>query len=266
MKKILFASFVLLFALIFTSGCSLLADLQRPEIMKITPSIKGIDFQGIDMMFDIDVNNPYPIRLQSPGFDYAFKIEGSRLFESESATKVDLPAKKVGTIQLPARFTYTELFKSASGLINKPAAEYELSGNFKFTPFGREIILPFSKTGNFPILKLPKITVSNVDLSDVGITGAKLKVDSVIGNPNIFGIDFEDIGYKLKLGDLDIGGLKADSAEKIKAGKEGKLSLTAEVSGISIISKLLKGVDIGNAKISPTGSIKTPYGSVKLPE
>ena len=101
----IFAAILAGIALTLGSGCSLLADLQRPEIKKVTPAIKGIDFEGIDMMFDIDVSNPYPIRLQSPGFDYAFKIEGSRLFESQSDTKVDLPAKKVGTVQLPARFS-----------------------------------------------------------------------------------------------------------------------------------------------------------------
>ena len=247
------------------SGCSLLTEIQKPKIVKVTPSIKGLDFKGVDMNFDIDVHNPYPVQIVSPGFDYGMNIEENRLFESQADTDVDLAAKKTGTVTLPVRLDYMETFKAVSDLATKAEANYEVFGAFHFKPFGKSVDLPFSRKGSIPVVKMPKISVKNVSTGDVGLSGATLKVDLGVKNPNIFKIGLDNLGYGLKLGDTEIAGLKAGAIDALEAGSEGNVTLSGKISAMSVISKIVKGIDASEMNISPTGSIKTKYGDLKLP-
>ena len=257
-------SLVLGMILLF-GGCSLLTEIQRPTIEGVRPKIKGLDFQGIEMDFDIQVRNPYPIPLVSPNFDYGFKLQDTSLFESARGTEVNIPSQKIGTVTLPMRFQFMDIYRSVKSLAGANEANYELNGTFHFTPWDKAIDLPFSHQGTLPIPKPPKISIKDLNLSEVSLSSAKINVDSVIKNPNIFGIDLRDVGYSLNLGEIEIGGLKTQTAKKIGAGEEGALSLTGEVSALSSIRSLLKGMDPGKASLSPTGSIKTPYGDLSLP-
>lgn len=251
--------------ILFLGGCSLLTEIQKPSIVGVKPRIRGLDFKGIEMDFDIDVQNPYPVPLVSPNFDYGFKLQESTLFESAKGTEVNIPSKKTGTVTLPMRFQFKDLYRSVSGLAGASEANYELNGTFHFTPWDQAIDLPFSHKGALPIPKPPEISITDLKLSEVSLSRAKINVDSVIRNPNIFGIDLRNVGYSLKLGEIEIGGLKTETSQEIGAGKEGGLSLSGEVSALSTIRTLLKGMDAGKASLSPTGSIKTPYGDLSLP-
>jgi LEA14-like dessication related protein len=125
--------------------------------------------------------------------------------------------------------------------------------------------LPLSKSGTFPVLRIPKISVRDLDVSSVSLTGASIGLQAGITNPNAFSLGASDLGYELKLGDLAIGGLKVSTAKTVRPGATEAISLRGEVSGARLVAQLLKGDALGKASILAVGEIKTPYGSVRLP-
>jgi len=245
-------------------GCATLPLSEKPEIRSVSPRITGLDFQGLNMAFDVDVDNPYPVPIKTPRFKYGVDIEGSRFFSSEATSQLNLPANGVGTVSLPVRLSYTDLFGTYKNLADKAEADYTLHGNMILPLLGRSFELPVSHSGTFPILRPPTFSNINIDLSKVSLFKTVVNVDAAMKNPNAFALGIEDLGYILKLGGVELGSLTATTASSLDAGQTGKLSLRGELSAASAIVNMIKGGSIGGAKILPSGSIQTPYGPVKL--
>ena len=58
------------------------------------------------MVFDVDVYNPYMMAVRCPRFRCGMDIADQAFLDTYEEVKVDLPAAKVGTIQVPARVEY----------------------------------------------------------------------------------------------------------------------------------------------------------------
>ena len=246
------------------SACATFPLTERPEIQAVHPRIDGVDFQGVNLAFDVDVDNPYPIPIRTPSFRYGIDIEGSKFFDSEAASGIDLPAKNVGTVTLPVRLSYSDLFRTYQGLADAPEASYKLNGVLIFPVLGRSLELPLSHSGTVPIIRPPTFSDINIDMANISLLKTKINVDTAMKNPNAFSLGIEDLGYVLKLGDVELGGLTATTANTLDSGQTGQLSLTGELSPASAIVNLIRGGSAGGAKILPSGSIQTPYGPVKL--
>ena len=247
-------------------SCATLDSLERPEIRAVHPRIAGIDFQGVNMAFDVDVHNPYPIPIKAPKFRYGIDIENSRFMDSEADSGIDIPAADVGTAVLPVRLSYKDLWRTYKGLSDISEANYKLHGALIYNVFGRSLELPLSHSGTFPILRPPTFSDIKVDTTGLSLSGARIGINAGMTNPNAFPLDIRDLGYKLKLGDLTIGDLTAKTGTMLEAGQTGRLSLSGEISSASTIMNLIKGGSLGTAAILPSGSIQTPYGPVRFAE
>jgi LEA14-like dessication related protein len=245
-------------------ACATLTSLERPEIRAVRPRITGIDFQGLNLVFDIDVNNPYPVSIRTPRFRYGIDIEGSKLFDSEAASNIDLPAMRVGTVPVPVRLSYSDLLSMHQEVSGLPEVDYRLHGALIFPVLGRSFELPVSHNGTVPILKPPAFSDIKFRVDSVSLTGARINIDAAMKNPNVFALGIEDLGYVLKLGDTKIGGLTARTNDMLGAGETERISLSGGISVAGALSNQIRDGAFGDAKIVPSGSIQTPHGGVKL--
>jgi LEA14-like dessication related protein len=250
------------------TGCSsvpILDSLARPEIRDLRPRITGIDFQGVNLAFDVDISNPYPVAIRTPRFKYGIEVAGTQLMASDTTTSLDLPASAIGTATLPVRVRYADLFNLYRDLSGVAESEYRLTGAIVLAAMGRDFELPLSYAGTFPVLKVPTFAAVKVQPSDISMTRAAITVDAEIGNPNIFALGLEGLGYGLKLGEIQVGGITASTGNTVAAGGKGMLRLTGEISAASAVIQLLMGGRLGAAQIQPRGMISTPYGRTAMP-
>lgn len=255
---------ILLLGLIF--GCATLQGIEQPEIQAVHPRITGIDFQGVNLDFDVDVYNPYPVAIRTPRFRYGLDVEGTNLFDAKTASGLDLPARAVGTTVLPVRLAYSDLISHYQTLADAPEAGYRLYGALLFSLLGQSFELPISHEGTVPILRPPTFSDVKFELADVSLTKAKFNIDAAITNPNVFAIGLENLGYVLNLGDVKLGGLTAATGDSVGAGETGHILLSGEASAANALFNLLVGGTEGQARLLPSGSIKTPYGLVNMPQ
>ena len=236
----------------------------KPAIKKITPHITGIDLQGVDLAFDIDVLNNYSFPIKSPQMKYSIDIENTEFFKSSTTMNIDLPAKDVGKITLPLRLGYSNLWYTYQNLKDKPEINYTLNGALVLNALSEEIELPVSKSGVFPVLRIPIISDISIENTKVSFGSAALNIGANMTNPNIFGFKTDELGYSLNFGNVTAGAVKLTTLKTIEAGKTERIGLTAEISGVEAITQLLGGSLLGKAKLQPIGILKTPYGEVKI--
>lgn len=252
-------------ALISTSwGCAYLPTNAKPEILGVTPKITGIDLEGVNMAFDLDVKNPYPVAIKSPKFKYSLAVEGNPLATEQIAEGLNLPARNTGVATLPVRVGYQDLFNIMGGLRGANKANYKIDGAFLIDALGKDFELPFGHEGIMPILQPPKFSAVNMKQPEVSLSGAKIAVDADVLNPNIFAVGFKNLGYTMQIGDIPVGDLAVSTLEQLAAESSGRMSFGGQVSAWDAARGILSGGKLGEIKIAPKGEIQTPYGPVKL--
>jgi LEA14-like dessication related protein len=245
-------------------GCAYLPTDARPEILGVTPKITGIDLQGVNMAFDLNVRNPYPVAIKSPKFKYSFAVEGTPLATEQIAEGFNLPARKTGIATLPVRVGYQDLFNIMGGLRGANKANYKIDGAFLIDALGEAFELPFGHEGIMPILQPPDFSAVSMKQPEVSLSGAKVAVDANVTNPNIFAIGFKNLGYTMQIGDIPVGDLAISTLEQLAAESSGRMSFGGQVSAWDAARGVLSGGKLGEIKIMPRGEIETPYGPVKL--
>ena len=121
-------------ALPIGAGCSGF----RPQIEAVTARIEGIDLKGVDLVFDIDVRNPYPVAIRPPNYRYVVDIAGAAFVKGDATSDSELPASGVGTISLPARLEYLQLWQSYQNLRESREVPYKLHGALVLTMSERD--------------------------------------------------------------------------------------------------------------------------------
>ena len=276
----------LIAVLLLPTGCAqLFRVVGKPEITAVRPRITGLDFDGVDLAFDIDVHNPYIVPINSPKFRYGIDVEGAQLAGGETDAGVNLPAKSTSTVTLPVRLRYLSLWETYKKLADAREFTYTLRGVFAVSAMGRSFDLPLSHTGKLPVVRPPRFSNITVQFSGAtsgggqggpagppvegGQTWRAVTVTADIENPNVFDIGITSMGCVLSVAGADLAKVTASTEGKIRADGTGRASLTGQVtsdeaSTAAALFRILWGGERVAPKLAPVGSIETPYGAVKF--
>ncbi|MHC5110762.1 MAG: LEA/WHy family protein [Planctomycetota bacterium] len=243
------------------SGCGSM----RPSIESVSPRIENIDFEAVTLAFDVQIKNPYPFKLHAPAYRYAIDIADSPFFSGEVDESLEVPAVNTGTVTLPARIGYVDLWDAVKGLASASEAPYAISGALKFNLPTGQTELPFEHEGDFPVLRPPTFTVVKTDVGEKSLRSARIDVELDVGNDNVFPLGVDGVGYEIFIGEVPLGQISVDSAGTIAAGDTGRVLLSGEMSAASALRGILAGNKIGMARCKAIGKVSTPYGEALLP-
>jgi LEA14-like dessication related protein len=131
------------------SGCSTLArnlNIVNPSytIRDIRPRVAialPLSASSIDFDFTLGVNNPNKVGLRLDKVDFNLFINDSRILDSVTEDRINIPANGYGDVRLRARVGYSNirsLFTEVADLIQGNRARYEIRGNAYYnTPVGQ---------------------------------------------------------------------------------------------------------------------------------
>jgi len=224
----------------FLYGCAILREaIQKPTVEFQDFSITNIDFAEVGTMFDFKVKNPNPVGVKLGGFDYRFIIEGNQFLSGNNPKEVLLKSGGESIISIPISIKYLDVYKTASALKGNDNIPYQLAGDIYFnTPIGR-LQVPFSKRGNLPALKMPKVSLGEVKLKALSLTKADIEFDINFHNPNAFGVSLNNFNYNLAL-----------NKGQIAKGTVKHTELAKKVSNTLHIPVTLNFIEIGRAAYS----------------
>jgi LEA14-like dessication related protein len=197
------ANFLLL-VLPLLAGCAAVQQLgqsQKPSLSMHDTRISGLSFDGLDLVFDVQVDNPNPLGLNLAGFDYDFQINGASFLQGEEARSVAIAANGKSVVGIPLKLNFNELYSSFAGLKNQDSTAYKMAIGLAFDiPVLGPIRVPLEVQGHVPALKIPTLDVGGLKIKKLNFTGADLALELKIKNPNGFDLGLDRLDYQLGIG------------------------------------------------------------------
>ena len=212
-------------------GCASLEKVsQALEGQKPTASVQGLkltglDSSGVDLSFDVKVDNPNPVAISLAGLDYDLKLLGSSFLQGKQTKGVKLAANGSSQVEVPLRLGFQQLLDSYRQLRGAKQVGYQLDLGLGFeVPLLGQVRVPVSYQGEFPIPELPSVSLRSLDIQQLSLSGAKLMMQLEVDNPNAFTLLLERLDYGLKLNGYDVGG--GIVKQEVRVAEEGRGSVS----------------------------------------
>ena len=176
-------------------------NIQKPTAQITNSQITGLSFTQADLLFDIKIDNPNNVSVNLAGMDYALKINQNSLFSGNKNDELAIAAMGSSSVQIPVSLKYEDIYKAVSDLAGKKNSTYTFEGGLSFNlPVLGNVRLPVSKTGEIPLLKLPKVKVKGINLQSFSWSGASLNLDIAVAGNGGMDLLLDNLSYGLKIG------------------------------------------------------------------
>jgi len=213
--------------LLFTASLISCAQLAKhTDTIKPTAKVTGarlvnINFEQVDLVFDLAVENKNPVSLKLAGLDYDLKIENQSLVSGTTAQAIKIKANSTSSVKIPITLKFDDLKKLPGELWNKDKITYQLLSKFNINlPLIGNYAIPVEKKGEFPVPKIPDIQIRDINVKNISFTSAELVARIEINNPNNFDIGVSNFNYQLNINQKNWG--QGEISNNINIPKKGK--------------------------------------------
>ncbi len=231
--------FLILTVLLVATCASLTSFInKRPEVKIKDFDIKAISFKDVDLLFNIQISNPYPVGIKLNRVKFKVDIENKQLFSTVTPKGFQIKAGGTATTPLDVNLIYMKIIKIIRDYKKKEYLNCKISGEIsiflpKIPGLPKTYAFPFTLNKKIPAIK-PKISIANFKvkaptlkeieqaIKKAGKKIAAKKISDIFGNmlkgkstslKNIKKIGLKDLDLKLKINfDLKI---KNDSRAKL---------------------------------------------------
>jgi len=278
---------VFILSIAFLCSCSVFNNLiggvkiKHPEVDFAGARLTGLSFDEADILFDLRIRNPNPVGVKMAGFDYNFLINGNSFVKGDQKKGIKIGAEGESTVQLPLSLNYIELYQAFGSLRSQDVSTYKVDIGFSFDlPVLGVVKIPVSKTGEFPLLKLPKVKLTRLKLRKLTLSGADLLLTARLDNPNAFSMLLEKFQYQFDINGRNWVSASAEKstavAEKGQGLIEIPISLNLLEMGRSVYQLLMKDTDLNyqfksqldfGTSLPLMGKVSLPFelsGSIRL--
>ena len=204
-----FLTSILLLSGLLLSGCAQLAkqaETIKPTAKLVGTRLAGIDFDKVDLVFDLAVENKNPVALKLAGLEYDVKIENQSLVSGVTAKGIKIKANSTSAVALPVTLKFADLKKLPGEIWGKDRLAYQLDTKFNLKlPVIGNYAIPVSTSGELPVPKLPGIKLSDVKIKKMNLTSAELVAQVEVSNPNDFKLALNQFDYALKINQQNWG-------------------------------------------------------------
>ncbi|MGB9594911.1 MAG: LEA type 2 family protein [Candidatus Poribacteria bacterium] len=235
-KLLLFLALALSMSSCSTFHSFIKGRVKEPEVDFIDAKIAGLSFNGIDLLFDLKVKNPNKIGIKLAGFDYDLLLNGNSFLTGNQIRGIEIPSLGEETVQLPVNLNFFDIYKTFQNLWDQGLSNYQMKFGFSFEmPVLGAIRIPVSKSGEFPLIKIPKISLQSLNIEKLNITNADMKLKLKVNNPNAFAMILKGGNYQLKLNNQNIfSGIMSDKNIQIGEKSDGIIEMPISLDFISV--------------------------------
>lgn len=162
MRKKMYLIFVFgLCGFLMSAGCESIQQVMM--VKKPTASLKAVSFENITLksatlLFDVEVQNPYPVALPLLNMDYALATGANKLLSGKADLQTTIPANDKKVVSLPATISYLDVAKAFMGIRPGSKIPYRADVGLSVdTQSLGQIRLPLNKTGELSAPAIPEI-------------------------------------------------------------------------------------------------------------
>lgn len=270
MRKLLSA--VVVAVPLILSGCQSVEKLinaaPQPSARVIGAELRDLKVNSVDMIFSVEVSNPYTVALPVARLAYVLDSRGTTLLEGSIEPTGAIPARGSSVLQLPARITFDALLATLKGV--EPGSVVPWHAQFIVAvdaPVIGRMTLPLSRSGELPVPAMPRVEVVGFKLGSLSLDKAEATATLKITNTNRFAFDLTKLGFTLDLGNNPVARANVSNTGKVASGASTtvkvQLSFSPRSFGVPLFN-LLRG---DSAAYRLTGAIEagTEYAPLSAP-
>jgi LEA14-like dessication related protein len=153
-------TFILFLFLAAIPGCAtlqnMLAEAPKPSASLKAVHFKSAGFTTVQLLFDVDVNNPYDVALPLVNLDYTLSAGESKLLKGVADIQSTIPPKQSKVVSLPVEVSILDVINFARGARSGSIIPY--AANITLTldaPVAGRIAVPISKNGEITLPSIP---------------------------------------------------------------------------------------------------------------
>lgn len=139
--------------------------LKMPSVRIKQVRVKGISLRDIDLLFDVEISNPYPIGLTLDKVSFRVDVEQKQLLSVDTPSKFTIKPKGAAVTPLVLNLEYTKIIGVVKDYTSKDMLACDISGELHI-PLPKLPGLPpvykhkFKVTKKIPAIK-PSISLAN---------------------------------------------------------------------------------------------------------
>ncbi|MBO6535084.1 MAG: LEA type 2 family protein [Balneolaceae bacterium] len=205
--------------------------MEKPTLSLSDFKVDQLTLSDIDLLFDINIDNPNPIAVSVNSYSYSFLIADQQFVSGDQETSTDVPATSSNVIQVPVFFGYQELYDTFEAIRDEDETNFTFEGVIAVeVPILGIVELPYSQSGKIPVVKRPYIRVQSMKVRELSLSKISLDFNFEIENPNAFGIDLSGFSYDLNINQLQA--INGTVNEQVSLGSKSTntLSIPLEVN------------------------------------
>jgi len=232
---------VIILTVTLTMRCTEIFELLRqstikePDVRISKVNMTGLSFDRVDLLFNIDINNPNNVGITLAGFDYDLQLEQKSFISGNQTNSSSIKANGTETIQLPLSLEFLNIYKTLSEVKDLDSIQYKIDTGLLFTlPVLGNIRIPVSKSGFVPALKLPSVRLSGIKLDKLDFTGADLTLSIKLNNPNAYNFALNSLQYQLNINGAQWFNSKLNESVNINANNDNVISIPVSVNFVNI--------------------------------
>jgi len=264
-----------LLLMLILAGCSVVKNLtkiQKPAVRVAKVRFTGMNFERVDLAFDVEIDNPNQLSVKLDAFDYDLQINGASFLTGKQDAQLQILAGQTSHLEIPISLGFKELYRTFQSLQNQDSSQYRLKGNLYFNlPILGKTAIPVSKTGWLPMVKLPKFKSPSLKIVRLGLTGANVALNLTVENPNAFSLLLNKLNYNFSVNGVDWAGGVTSKPVQIAEKGRGAISIPISLNFLQIgegVMQLLSGGGQATYNFSATADLQTSLpmiGKVQLP-
>ncbi len=152
----------------------------------------------MELTYDIKVENPNTVAVEMIGYDYNLDINEHPFINGDQSKTMSIEASGESTFEVPMTLNFPDLYRTASELASEDESSYQFLSHLRFDlPIIGTTEIPVKKSGNIPLLKLPKLSMQTIEVNNLNLSSADLTLKLAFNNPNGFGMNIGQLNYDL---------------------------------------------------------------------
>ncbi len=223
-------------AVFLASGCSADAVLKKAGVKKPTAAVRNVsvnrlDFAGIGLAFDVEVENPNPVGVSLAGLDYKLLVQDQRLLSGNMEQRLHIAARGNSRLAIPVELKFRDLLAVFSAKQELAETDYTLELLLKVeVPVLGTVQVPLRAGGRIPVLRRPAIRLQRLQVHKFGFTGVELLAKLRIQNPNFVALTVRKLAYRLALGGTHAADGEVQEPLQIAKAGESQIEIPIHLS------------------------------------
>lgn len=238
-------------------------NVQKPTVQITNAKISKLSFNDLDLLFDIEINNPNSVGISLAGFDYELLINENSFVSGNQPDKLEIAAKNKNSVQLPVKLKFVDIYNTFTDLKKNNKSSYQIKCGLNFDlPVLGETRIPISKSGDIPLLKLPSISFNSVKLNNINLMGANLLLEVKFKNPNSFSMLINQMDYNFQVNGKNWLSGKANQKTSTNQNGESIIQIPVSLDFLQMGSSLFQLISGGknlNYNLSGNLDIKNSH-------